>query len=392
MTKGTQIMCQSASRDGAILFSLYRLNGLVLPNRIVMAPMTRSRSRRPSDVPTHLDALYYSQRASAGLIVTEATHVSPEGKGCAWTPGIHTKAQRDGWRLVTDAVHAASGRIFLQLWHAGRVSHWSLQLDGRAPVAPSAIRARDTNVYVIAADGQMKMTLADMPRALETTEIAQVVDDFRRAGGLAMQAGFDGVEIHAGNGYLIDQFLRGTTNRRTDRYGGSVENRVRILAEVTRAVVAEVGVSNTGVHLSPHITCKDMADPEIVDTIREAADVLEEQQIAYIHLSEADGDDAPVVPDNFRELLREHYANTIIVSGHDSYARATQILDAGHADLIAFDRPFVANPDLPRRLRLGLPLAEHQTSSLVGGGTAGYTDYPSLDVPPAPSVSTDARK
>jgi N-ethylmaleimide reductase len=392
MTKGIHIMSQSASRDAAMLFSPHRLNGLVLPNRIVMAPMTPSRAQQPGEVPTHLDALYYSQRASAGLIVTEASQISPEGRGYAWTPGIHTEAQRDGWRLVTDAVHDAGGRIFLQLWHAGRVSHSALQSDGRAPVAPSAIRARDTNVYVIDADGQPKMTPADTPRALETTEIVRVVDDFRRAGGLAMQAGFDGVEIHGGNGYLIDQFLRGTTNRRTDRYGGSVENRVRFLAEVTRAVAAEVGANHTGVRLAPYIAVKDMADPEIIDTILEAADVLEEQQIAYIHLSEADGDDAPVVPDSFRESLRKRYANTIIVAGRYDYARAAQILDAGHADLVAFGRPFGANPDLPRRLRLGLPLAEHQTSNLVGGGAAGYTDYPSLDPPTEPNVSTDPQK
>jgi N-ethylmaleimide reductase len=385
-------MSQSASRDAAMLFSPYRLNGFVLPNRIVMAPMTRSRTQQPGEVPTQHDALYYSQRASAGLIVTEATHISPEGRGYVWTPGIYSEPQRDGWRLVTDAVHAVDGLIFLQIRHVGRVSHSSLQPNGRAPVAPSAIRARDTNVYVIDADGLPKMIPADTPRALETTEIARVVEDFRRAGGFAMQSGFDGVEIHGGNGYLIDQFLRTTANRRTDRYGGSVAKRVRFLAEVTRAVAAEVGAHRTGVCLTPYTTFKDMADPEIIDTILEATDVLEEQEIAYIHVSEANGDDAPVVSDSFREALRKRYANTIIVAGRYDYARASQILDAGHADLVAFGRPFVANPDLPRRLRLGLPLAEHQTSSLVGGGAVGYIDYPSHDVPPAPSVSTDARK
>jgi N-ethylmaleimide reductase len=378
-------MSQSASRDAAMLFSPHRLNGLVLPNRIVMAPMTRSQAQQPGDVPTRLNAFYYSQRASAGLIVTEATQISPEGKGRAGTPGIYTDAQRDGWRLVTDAVHDAHGRIFLQLWHVGRISHSSLQPDGRAPVAPSAIRARDTNVYVIDAEGLPKMIPADMPRALEAAEIARVVEDFRRAGSLAMHAGFDGVEIHGGNGYLIDQFLRSTTNRRTDRYGGSVEKRVRFLAEVTRAVAAEVGANHTGVCLAPYTTFEDMACPEIIDTVLAAADVLEEQEIAYIHLNEADGDDAPAVQDSFRELLRKRYANTIIVSGCYDYARAVRMLEAGHADLVAFGRPFVANPDLPKRLRLGLPLAEHQTSSLVGGGAAGYTDYPSIYSPPAPS-------
>jgi N-ethylmaleimide reductase len=384
MTEDSKIMSESASPDAAMLLSPYRLNGLVLPNRMVMAPMTRSRAGQPGDVPTSLNALYYKQRASAGLIVTEATQISPEGKGFARTPGIHTQTQRDGWRLVTDAVHDAGGRIFLQLCHVGRVSHSSFQPGGRRPVAPCAIHARDTNVYTIDTDGLPKIILTDAPRALETAEIARLVEDFRRAAGLAMQAGFDGVEIDGGNGYLIDQFLRTTTNRRTDRYGGSIENRLRFLAEVTRKVAAEVGANRTGVRLTPYITFKDMDDPEIIGTILAAADLLEEQEIAYIHLSEADGDDTPDVPDSFREALRRRYANTIIVAGRYDYVRALQILDAGHADLVAFDLPFVANPDLLTRLRLGWPLAKHQTSSLFGGGASGYTDYPSLDPRPAP--------
>lgn len=378
-------MSQSASPDATMLFSPHWLDGLVLPNRIVMGPMTRSRAQQPGDVPTQLNALYYSQRASAGLIVTEATQISPEGRGYALTPGIHTEAQRDGWRLVTGAVHDAGGRIFLQLSHCGRLSHSSLQPDGRAPVAPSAIRARAANVYVIGGDGLPRMAPTDPPRALERTEIARVVEDFRRAARRAMQAGFDGVEVNGGDGYLIDQFLRATTNRRTDRFGGSVQKRVRFLAEVTRAVAAEVGTSRLGVCLAPYTASEDMADPEFIDTILAAADVLEEQEVTYIHLNEADGDDALVMPADFCESLRKHFANTIIVSARCGYARALQILNAGHADLVAFGRPFVANPDLPRRLRLGLPLAEHLISSLVGGGAAGYTDYPSLEVLPPPS-------
>jgi N-ethylmaleimide reductase len=360
-------MSQNGSHGPAILFAPYRLNGLVLPNRIVMAPITRSRAQHPSDVPTEIDALYYSERASAGLIVTEATQISPEGKGFAGAPGIHTDAQRDGWRLVTNAVHDAGGRIFLQLSHVGRVSHSSLQPDGRAPVAPSAIRTRN-NVCAIDSNGLPRMTPADTPRALETREIAGVVDDFRRAGGLAAQAGFDGVEIHGGDGYLIDQFLQTTTNHRTDRYGGAVEKRVRFLAAVTRAVAAEVGTHRTGVCLTPYTTSEDVTDPELIDTILAAADVLEEQEIAYIRVSEAH------VSDSFRESLRKRYANTIIVGGRRyDYGRAAQTLAAGHADLLAFGWPFVANPDLPRRLSLGLPLAK-----------ADYIDYPNLDLPPLP--------
>jgi N-ethylmaleimide reductase len=364
---------------GGMLFSSYRLNGLVLPNRIVMAPMTRSRAGQPGDVPTELNALYYSQRASAGLIVTEATQISPEGKGYAWTPGIHTGAQRDGWRLVTDAVHKAGGRIFLQLWHVGRVSLSSMQPGGRPPVAPSALRARETRVFAIGADGLPGMIPTDAPRALETAEIARVVEDYRRAASLAMQAGFDGVEIHGGNGYLIDQFLRTTTNLRTDRYGGSTDNRIRFLAEVARAVGAEVGATRTGVRLAPYITFKDMADPEIVDTVLAAAEMLADQEVAYIHLAEADWDDAPVVPESFREALRRRFANTIIVAGRYDQTRALRILDAGHADLIAFGRLFVANPDLPRRLLLSLPLAQFEARTLFGGGVAGYADYPGFE-------------
>jgi N-ethylmaleimide reductase len=347
-------MSQSASSATAILFSPYRLDGLVLPNRIVMAPMTWSRPQRPGDVPTQLDALYYSQRASGGLIVTEAAQISPEGKGYPWTLGIHTEAQRDGWRLVTGAVHDAGGHIFLQLYHVGdRTAHSSLQLDKGASVAPSAIRAGDTRVAVTRPP--------EAPPASGTTEIAPIVTLFRRAARLAMQAGFDGVEVDGGNGGLIDQFLRATTNRRTDRYGGSIENRVRFLAEVTRGVAAEIGANRTGVRLTPYITFEDMADPEIADTILVAADVLEEQEIAYLHLSEADWDDAPVVPDTLRESIRKRYANTIIMASRYDYTRALQVLDAGHADLVAFGEPFVANPDLPRRLQLGLPLAKPQT-------------------------------
>lgn len=368
-------MIQDGPQDPAILFSPFRLDGLAMPNRIVMAPMTRSRARQPGDVPTELNALYYSQRASAGLIVTEATQISPEAKGYALTPGIHSEAQRDGWRLVTDAVHAAGGRIFLQLWHVGRVSLASIQPGGRAPVAPSAIPARDTKVYSIGADGVARMVPTDPPRALELPEIARIVDDFRRAASLAMQAGFDGVEIHGGNGYLIDQFLRATTNRRTDRYGGSPDNRIRFLAQVSRAVAGEVGANRTGVRLAPYITFKDMADPEIVDTTLAAAEVLADQEIAYIHLAEADWDDAPVVPESFRVALRERFAGAIIVAGRYDLARATEVLEAGYADLVAFGRPFVANPDLPRRLQLGLPLAEFQTATLFGGSAEGYTDY-----------------
>jgi N-ethylmaleimide reductase len=338
-----------------MLFSPYRLNGLHLPNRIVMAPTTWSRTQQPGDVPTALNAAFYSQRASAGLIVTEAIQVSSEGNGFTRSPGINGEDEQNEWRLITNAVHAAGGRIFVQLWHAGQVSNASFQSDGRAP---PALPARDTGVLAGNAGGPPKAMPADKPRFTNATDIPGVVEDFRHASRLAMQAGFDGVEIHGGSGNLTDQFPHTATNRRSDHYCGSIENRVRFLAEVTRAVVAEVGSNRTGVRLAPCITFKDIADPEVADTILAAADVLEEQEITYIHFSEPDFDGAPYAPDSLRAALRKRYANTIIVAARYDYMRALQLLHAGHADLVAFDRPSVANSDLPRRLRDGLPLAK----------------------------------
>lgn len=365
---------------GSALFTPFQLATLTLPNRLVMAPMTRSRAAQPGDVPTKLNAHYYAQRASAGLIITEATQISQEGRGYAWTPGIYTDAQRDGWRLVTDAVHQARGHIFLQLWHVGRVSHPSLQPDGRLPVAPSAVRPRGVRVYVIdPMDGVPRFLNCETPRALSLAEIARVVEDYRRAAALAADAGFDGVEIHGANGYLIDQFLRSTTNLRADRYGGSAENRICFLREVVSAVAAEIGRDHVGVRLSPYVTLADMADPEIVDTTLLAVDALQEEGIAYLHLSEADWDDAPDTPQEFRKALRKRFGNTIIVAGRYTAERGEAILAEGLADLVAFGRPFLANPDLPLRLAAGLPLNTPDPTTFFGGDAKGYTDYPPYD-------------
>lgn len=363
-------------RDAAILFSPWQLGQLQLPNRIVMAPMTRSRTRQPGDVPTELNAVHYAQRASAGLIITEATQISEEGKGYAGTPGIHSSAQRDGWRLITDAVHAAGGRIFLQIWHVGRVSHTSLQPEGRSPVSASAIAARDTSVYIIDSDGVPRFVACSPPRALNLSEIPRVIDDFRRAATMAMSADFDGVEIHAANGYLVDQFLRSNSNQRDDGYGGSKENRVRFLHEITAAVAGEVGRERVGVRLSPFITFKDMADPEILDTIDIALGRLDDLGIGYVHLGEADWDDAPIIPEHYRRAFRRTFRNTLMVAGQYTFESAEAILRAGLANLVAFGRPFVANPDLPRRLRERLPLVPFKMDTLFGGGAAGYVDYP----------------
>ncbi|AWV08049.1 alkene reductase [Marilutibacter maris] len=357
------------------LFSPFRLGALDLRNRIVMAPMTRARSTQPGDVPNALNAQYYAQRAGAGLIVSEATQISPQGKGYSFTPGIHSEAQVAGWRQVTDAVHAAGGRIFLQLWHVGRMSHPDFH-DGALPVAPSALPFDGAVWMVDPATGQGGMVACPTPRALEPEEIAAIVDDFRAAARRAMRAGFDGVEIHGANGYLIDQFLRTSSNTRSDGYGGSRENRLRFFKEVVDAVAAEVGPERTGVRVAPFLTARGMACPDILPTLIEAARHLDAAGVAYLHLVEADWDDAPQFERRFREAVRAAYRGAVIVAGKYDRARADAILDDGLADLVAFGRPFIANPDLPRRLREGLPLADYDGASLFGGDAQGYTSYP----------------
>lgn len=357
------------------LFDPVNLGAMTLPNRIVMAPMTRCRTTQPGDVPNLLMAEYYAQRASAGLIVSEATQVSAQGRGYSFTPGIYTPAQIEGWRLVTRAVHEAGGRIVLQLWHVGRMSHASFHADGK-PVAPSAL-SPDAQVWIVdPKSGQGGMAGCPVPRALETDEIPAVVEDFRQAAANAIAAGFDGVEIHGANGYLIDQFLRRSSNIRTDRYGGEMSNRIRFLVEVAEAVSAAAGAERTGIRLSPFITQRNMADAEIIPTILAASREIDRLGLAYIHLSEADWEDAPVVPDGFREDLRKAYRGAIIVAGKYDKARAEKSLAASHADLVAFGRPFVANPDLPNRLSENVPLASFDPSTLFGGGAEGYTSYP----------------
>ncbi|MDB5714529.1 MAG: putative N-ethylmaleimide reductase [Sphingomonadales bacterium] len=365
--------------DQRHLFTPVGIGPLLLPNRIVMAPMTRSRAAQPGDVPTALMATHYAQRAGAGLIVTEASQISPEGKGYSGTPGIYSPAQRDGWTLTTDAVHAAGGHIFLQIWHVGRVSHVSLQPDNRPPVSASAIAAHDTKVYIVDDQGVAGFVPCSPPRALDIAEIPRVVDDFRRAAALAIEAGFDGVEIHGANGYLIEQFLRSNSNRRDDAYGGSAEGRVRFLDEVASAVASEIGADRVGVRLSPFITFKDMDDPEILETIGLALDRLDAIGIAYVHLSEADWDDAPAIPESARIDYRRRFRNRLIVAGRYTAERAEAVIASGHADLVAFGRPFIANPDLPHRLSIGAPLAAYDMATLFGGDERGYIDYPALD-------------
>jgi len=356
------------------------MSGLALKNRFVMAPMTRSRASQPGDIPNDLMATYYGQRASAGLIISEATQVSLQGQGYANTPGIHSQEQVDGWKKVTQEVHEKGSKIFAQLWHVGRVS--SAQVNGLQPVAPSAIPAKDTKVYIFdgAPNGDATMIPVDTPREMTQEDIEQTITDFRNAARNAIDAGFDGVEIHAANGYLIDQFLRSNSNQRTDEYGGSPEKRIRLLTEVTAAVVDEIGASQTGVRLSPFISFKDMNDPEILDTIMMAAEELEKFRVTYIHLCEADWDDAPEIPNDFRRELCRVFSRTIIATGNMTPEKANKLIDAKLIDLAGFGRKFLTNPDYPERVAQGAPMNEiSDTHTLFGGlGARGYTDYPFL--------------
>lgn len=363
----------------APLFQPHQLGSLTLPNRIVMPPMTRSRASQPGDVANDLMALYYAQRASAGLIVAEGTWIAPLGKGYAWTPGIHTPEQVAGWRKVTSAVHAAGGRIFAQLWHVGRLSHTSL-LGGQSPVSSSAIQATGVNVFAAGQDGTPGFVQASAPRALAVDEIQAIVDQFRQAARHAMEAGFDGVELHAANGYLVNQFIDSGANHRTDAYGGSLENRLRFLGEVAQALIEGTGDrTRVGIRLAPLTTLNGCVDADPETTYTAAARLLGELGVGYLHIAEADWEDAPHMPLAFKQRLREVFPGTLIYAGKYTAERADAALREGWADLIAFGRPFVANPDLPERLRTGAPLALHDRDTLFGGGARGLTDYPALD-------------
>ncbi|WP_297575426.1 alkene reductase [uncultured Deefgea sp.] len=358
-----------------LLFNPLNMRQLSLANRIVMAPMTRSRTTQPGDIPNAMMATYYAQRATAGLIISEATQISRQGQGYSFTAGIYSDAQIAGWREVTEAVHAAGGRIFLQLWHVGRMSHPVFH-DGALPVAPSAIDPQ-AQVWVVNADGVGGMVDCPEPRELAHAEIAGIVQDFRQGAINAMAAGFDGVEIHGANGYLIDQFLRTTSNHRRDEYGGSTENRLRLLAQITKAIADEIGAERVGVRLAPFITARGMNCPEIIPTILAAASLLNALNIAYLHLSEADWDDAPQIPAQFRQQLRQVFSGKIIVAGGYTASKAHDVIAAGYADLVAFGRPFVANPDLAARFARDEPLADLNPTQLFGGDARGYIDYPS---------------
>ena len=358
--------------EARTLFDTVTMGALTLPNRVVMAPLTRSRANNAEHAPTALHAEYYGQRAGAGLIIAEATQISPQGQGYAFTPGIHSDAQVAGWRRVTDAVHAAGGRIVLQLWHVGRISHPSLQPDGGLPVAPSAVKP---NMKAFTADGFAEIPT---PRPLAVEEILGIVEDFRHATRNALAAGFDGVELHAANGYLIDQFLRDGTNTRTDAYGGSVANRSRFLFEVLDAVVAEAGAGRTGIRLSPLSPSNDAHESDPVGTFGPVIERLNDYGLAYLHMIE--GQTRAPHPGFGGDLatLRRLYRGCYMANNSYDRALAVRAVESGHADLVAFGRPFIANPDLVERLRRDAPLAVPDQATFYGGGAAGYTDYPAL--------------
>lgn len=355
------------------LFTPFTAGSIQLANRIVMAPLTRNRARHEDDVPAELSIEYYRQRATAGLIVTEGSQISPEGKGYAWTPGIYSAQQIDAWRKITDAVHEAGGKIVLQLWHVGRVSHDVLQPGGQAPVAPSAIAA-ETRVY----DGE-RFVAASMPRALEVAEIARIVSDYAKATRNAREAGFDGVEIHAANGYLVNQFLCDGSNTRSDAYGGSIGNRARFLFDVVDAVVGAWDAEHVGIRLSPFSNANGVADSDPMALFSHVVQGLDQRGLAFLHVIEGQTGGTRDLPEGcdlgaLRAMFRGAYI------GNNGYDRESAIaaVESGRADLVAFGRAFIANPDLVARLRKDAPLNAPDKTTFYGGGAEGYTDYPAL--------------
>jgi N-ethylmaleimide reductase len=354
------------------LFEPYKLGPITLPNRLVMAPLTRNRAVE-GQVPGPLAADYYAQRASAGLLITEASQVSQQGQGYQDTPGIYSKEQVAAWRRITDRVHARGGRIFIQLWHVGRISHTSLQPHGGKPVAPSAIRAK-VKTFV----GGV-FTETSEPRALELSEIAGIIDSFKRGAANAVAAGFDGVEIHGANGYLLDQFAKDGANKRTDAYGGSIENRARLMVEVAKAVSSEVGAQRTGIRIAPVTPANDISDSNPQPLFDHIVDRLNALKLIYIHVVEgATGGARDVAPFDYASLRQRFDGAYIANNGYD-FELAESVLSANQADLIAFGKPFIANPDLVERLKRGAPLNVPDKATFYGGGAKGYTDYPTLE-------------
>ena len=357
----------------ANLFESIQLGSLVLENRVFMAPLTRNRADADG-VPSELAATYYSQRASAGLIVTEATQISPMGKGYFNTPGIHSPEQVRAWSRIVESVHKSGGRIFLQLWHVGRISHTSLLPNNAQPVAPSAIRA---NSQTLIATGLAQVS---EPVALTASGIKETLDDYQRAADNAKEAGFDGVEIHAANGYLIDQFLRTGTNQRTDEYGGTASNRVRFLTETIERVQEVWDSKQVGVRISPTGGFNDMSDDNPLETFSVAVAKLNSYGLGYLHVVETAQNSKGSTKEDLAMSahLRTLWKGLYVVNGGYDGLRGEEAVQTGHADAVAYGRAFLANPDLPGRLRLGAALNEPDPTTFYGGDAAGYTSYPAL--------------
>lgn len=357
----------------ASFYESVQLGSLTLPNRVWMAPLTRTRADADG-VPSELAATYYTQRASAGLIVTEATQISPMGKGYSNTPGIHSPEQVKAWSRIVDSVHGAGGRIFLQLWHVGRISHTSLLPNHAQPVAPSAVRA---NAHTHIATGSAQVS---EPVALTAEGIKDTLADYQRAAANAKIAGFDGIEVHAANGYLIDQFLRTGTNQRTDKYGGAASNRVRFLVEAVEAVLRSWDNQQIGVRISPMVDFNDMADDNPRETFSVAVEKLNDYRPGYLHVVEQAQDSKGSSEENLAlsDHLRELWQGLYVVNGGYDALRGEEAVRSGHADAVAYGRAFLANPDLPRRLELKAALNEPDPATFYGGGAAGYITYPAL--------------
>ena len=354
------------------LFEPFQLGPITLPNRLVMAPLTRNRAVRPGMVPSPIAVDYYGQRASAGLLITEASQVSQQGQGYQDTPGIYSTEQTAGWRKVTDRVHERGGRIFIQIWHVGRISHTSFQPGGGAPVAPSAVRAK-ARTFV-----NGTFTEVSDPRALQLSEIPGIIEDFRRGAANAMKAGFDGVEIHGANGYLLDQFAKDGANKRADAYGGSIKSRAKLMLEVSEVVAAEIGADRTGIRISPLTPVDDGSDSNPQPLFDHIVDQLNGLKLLYIHVIEgATGGLRDVAPFDYASLRRRFKQAYIANNGYD-FELATKAIQSGAADLIAFGKPFISNPDLVERLKKRAPLNDWDEGTFYGGGTKGYTDYPTL--------------
>ncbi len=366
------------------LFSPLQVGPYRLAHRVAMAPLTRMRAERSSFAPRPLNAEYYGQRATpGGLLIAEATPVAVTGRGNPGVPGIYSQGQIEGWRGVVDAVHAKGGLIFLQLWHVGRVSHSSHQPGGALPVAPSAVRITNEGMLAMTSDG--KMVPYETPRALETEEVVQVVEAFRQAAINAKEAGFDGVEIHGANGYLLEQFLQSHTNLRTDRYGGSIENRARLLLEITQAAIGVWGANRVGVRLSPYGIANGSGEGDPMPLYSHVVKALDQLGLAYLHFIEPRSSGAGRAEVNWQNvpsamvLFRPLWRGVLIAAGGFTGETAEAAIAQGHADAIAFGRIFISNPDLPRRLQHGFPLTPYNRATFYGGNEAGYTDYPVYD-------------